>query len=585
VRQHWYASPQDLRRPSAMSGGSASVVAGPLKGLREDEDDEVDGDHRWHFRYNRRLSNFSHAVSVVNFAKNGKWLVIATASGDVKVWDTSCWAEVAKLRANSQSPEVVSRASQRRSSSPRSVRAIRALEISPSQRYLVSCHASALDIFNCLPPWDLECSIPSKVCPATGEIASWCCMAFAPMEEACDLMGRTGHDNHLAALSTTHLCVFDYSGGWGSKEEVLQPKRTRSLVNSPLPTSIGYTACGNWLVCGYESGQLQIWNAFSLTLERSLISHTGQVNCLTFSPRRAKYDARFVSCGLDRTLRVWHCRGWVVEQIVPETKADRSGVRMCTFSAEGSWLASVAMELSIYRVEISRKMRFSLRLHQRLSAVCGIEGLCTAAFCEGTDTLSVGSRDGVLGLWTKCAGLPPEGPLPMPKLEEKVEKTKPSNADPVHFPKPMSRVSPEGLRPMRMQFPRQTNVDWLNRATLRSSSGSGNSISSVAARLLAGSSAGSAPSLRDDEVATSSQGLGDRSNSLPELRRWSSAHGSEDVLDTFCRSQFPSNLRQVAIASSKAVECLNNPDSTATGGPSPNRRLVQRIQLEPRAIC
>lgn len=409
-------------------------------------------------------------------------------------------------------------------------------------------------------------------------------------------MGRTGHDNHLAALSTTHLCVLDYSGGWGSSDEVLHPKRTRSLLHSPLPTSIGYTACGSWLVCGYESGQLQIWNAFSLTLERSLISHSGRVNCLTFSPRAAKYEARFVSCGSDRTLRVWQCRGWIVEQIVPETKADKNGVKTCRFSADGSWLASVAAELSIYRVEISRRMRFTLRLHQRLSAVCGIEGLCAAAFCKGTDALAVGSRDGVLGLWTKCSGLPPEGPLVTPQLEEKVvEKTSETPPAPFPvFPRPMNRVSPEGVRPMRMQQLPHRQVAWLSRPALGAPNRPGSSIStvaSVAARMLAGGAAsGSAPPpfRSDGDLLSSSRSMGDRSSSLPELRRWSSAHAREDVLDTLCRNQCSSNLRQVGLTPSNGAECMDSSpdDATATSGPPPIiRRLVQRISLEPRAIC
>jgi len=348
-------------------------------------DGDADGDHEWHFRYNRRLQCFSHSLSCLTFSLDGNYLVSGTASGDVKVWDTGSWAEAARLK-NSLRKEP------------------RALVISPAQRWLVCAYPSVLQIFHCGPPFRLEQAMPSIVDPATKEVQEWMCIAFSPMSEVDHPGGKTGQDNHLAAFSSAALLVLDYSSGWSGDT----PRRMRSLMQSSKPTSLCYTSCGWWLVCGFQSGQLQIWNAFSLTLEKILNGHSDRINCLAPSPRAASYESRFVSCGMDQTLRVWHTNGWLVEQHLHDTRCDLNGVLQCTFSNSGCWLVSVASELSVYRVQIRPSGRLVLALHQRLAAICGAEGLRAAAFCSNGDAIAVGSRDGVLGLWTKHPGNPPD---------------------------------------------------------------------------------------------------------------------------------------------------------------------------------
>eukprot|EP00421_Protoceratium_reticulatum_P036287 CAMPEP_0168462048 /NCGR_PEP_ID=MMETSP0228-20121227/54316_1 /TAXON_ID=133427 /ORGANISM="Protoceratium reticulatum, Strain CCCM 535 (=CCMP 1889)" /LENGTH=87 /DNA_ID=CAMNT_0008477415 /DNA_START=54 /DNA_END=314 /DNA_ORIENTATION=+ len=65
-------------------------------------DEGISSDHEWHFRYNRRLQCFSHSVSCLTFSTDGAYLVSGTASGDVKVWDTNCWAEAGRLKGSSR---------------------------------------------------------------------------------------------------------------------------------------------------------------------------------------------------------------------------------------------------------------------------------------------------------------------------------------------------------------------------------------------------------------------------------------------------------------------------------------------------
>jgi len=562
------------------------------------EDEELDpevGDHNWHFRYNRRLACFSNSISSLTFSKDGQWLVSGTGSGDVKVWDTGCWAEAAKLKGSKREEP-------------------RALVISPAQRWLVSAYASVLYIFQCEPPWRLEQALPAICCPFTKETSEWSCVAFSPMAEVDHPQGHTGQDNHLAAFSTMHLCVLDYSGGWGDT-----PRRTRSLLYGTKATCLAYTACGWWLVCGYESGQLQVWNAFSLTLERTLCAHQGQINGLTSSPPDAGYDTRFISCGSDQSLRVWHSSGWILEQVVPDTRCDRAGVRGCTFSSFGNWVVSVANELCVWRVVLSMQGRLMLRLHQRLAAVCGAEGLRAAAFGSCHDAIAVGSRDGVLGLWTKCTGMPPDPPqaasVASPSKGQSV-RSEPWRGD-RPLPRPMQRITPEGLKPLaarastqKNEEPPKSRAEWFQRAHLRSLS-----MSNLAGRNSPGTGNSSAASTAGRLAVTpdSSRRMTSVGNEAPEITtratmirtnteivRWKTTNCVEfkDVLNVHCeegKSSSGNGLNtppQKQIRKSMSMSNIASNDLGETEPISPIRQSmlratrgkVQRISLEPKVI-
>lgn len=409
------------------------------KDLYNDEFEE--GDHAWHWRYNRRLSCVSHAISNLIFSQDSRYLVSGTAFGDATVWDTGCWAEAAKLKGccKRETP--------------------RALSISPAQRWLVVAYAKVLHIFNCKPPWKLEQSLQAQLDASTGNISEWKCCAFSPMAEVDHPAGHAGQDNHLAVFSNSALCVVDYSGGWGEDA----PRRTRSLMQSGMPTMSVYTACGSFLIAGFGSGVLQIWNTASLTHVKTLSAHQDCVLGLAASPNEAAYAPRLVSCSVDQTLRVWHSACWVLEQHVHDTRCDRNGVRKVVFSPSGQWLLSVANMLCVWRVNITKRGRLLLTLHQRLSAVCGAEGLSTAAFSR-QDALAVGSRDGVLGLWIKCAGLPadPAEDAPTSPVSAVPRRLEPRGAERMILARPMQKVTTGGIRPQTRQFVRS---DWHRRST------------------------------------------------------------------------------------------------------------------------
>lgn len=408
------------------------------------EEDDVAGDHEWHFRYNRRLQCFSHAVTNIAFSEDGQHLVSSTSLGDVKVWDTGTWAERARLRGGMRKE-------------PRTV------AISPAQRWLVSAYASVLQVFKCGPPWRLEKSLPAPLDPATKEQHEWLCVAFSPMSEVDHPGGKTGQDNHLAAFSSAALCIIDYSDGW----ENTGPCRSRSLMQCSKATSLAYTACGFWLICGFDNGLLQVWNAFSLTTEKTLNGHSESVTCLASSPRGAPYDSRFVSSGVDQMIRLWHSNGWILEQNVHDMSSDFSGVHMVAFSSNAKWLISVSTELTVWSICLTSRGRLVLGLHQRLRAVCGSEGLQCAAICSYGDAIAVGSKDGVLGLWTKCPGRPPDASELHTSQAGELAASKGSVpwTPTTSLARPMSRVMPQQSKPFERKV--QPNAHWFSAGPLR----------------------------------------------------------------------------------------------------------------------
>lgn len=553
-----------------------------------DEESDLEMDHDWHFKYNRRLSNFSHSVTSLEFSQDGKLLVTGTGNGFVNVWDTGCWGETGKLKTNRREEA-------------------RAIVFSPAQRWLVATYSSVLNIFRCSPPWSLEQAISPMPDPLTKEPSKWYCVAFSPMAEVDHPKGSVGQDNHLACFSKHHLVVLDYSGGWGADT----PKRTRSIPSNMIPNCLAYTASGWWIVVGFDTGQVQVWNAFSLTLERTMSGHTGLVTSLSSSPRNAMYDPRVVSTSVDQSLRVWQECGWVLEQICPDVKCDSHGVRSCTFSSNGEWLVSVANELCVWRVCISRRGKMNLRMHQRLSASCGSEALRSAACCCLNDAVAVGSRDGVLGLFTKNPGRPADQRV-VKELKDPAalsisratsassSVTSPSwGADALALARPMQRIRPDGGKKLgQLQHAASSPVgrDWFQRTHLRSInvpalrvgiggknfSPSAGSCVTVGSPLPSPSGDGAAPAALIREMA-SPQGI-ERSKSSSAIlagqgdqSRWKRA-GSGFEIDGFVRDDNEKAARKDGQDSLELDTPLRRTIRHRC------RTLVARIALEPESI-
>eukprot|EP00929_Paragymnodinium_shiwhaense_P075211 TRINITY_DN38448_c0_g1_i1.p1 TRINITY_DN38448_c0_g1~~TRINITY_DN38448_c0_g1_i1.p1 ORF type:complete len:629 (-),score=60.95 TRINITY_DN38448_c0_g1_i1:188-2074(-) len=418
---------------SPSRGGSLRLPESVLDddGRNADESELAKTDHLWNYKYNRRLGVCSQAITSVTFSPDGSWFVSCTGGGEVKMWSTATWAESCRLKHTTNEE-------------------VRAIVISPTQRWLLTAYASELRVFHCEPPWKLDASVP--VHSASGKQSEWYCVTFSPMVEVDHTKGFAGSDYFLAAFSTDTLTVIDYSGGWGEGHK----RRTRSLPELARPTSLAYTNCGWWLLCAFEHGHIQVWNAFSLMLERTVCAHSGRIHGIITSPKGAPYATRAVSCGADQALRVWDSAGWVLEQNRPDTRCFKAGIRSCLFSTSGKWLLSVAQELSVWRVVLSDcGKHLSLRIHQRLQAVCGSETIRSAAFCPKTDAIAAGSQDGFLGLWIKHEG--PPHPLTSPITSPANRRSARQMSSPSKSPGlPLfEREKPPLARPMRKITPDQ----------------------------------------------------------------------------------------------------------------------------------
>jgi len=283
-----------------------------------------------------------------------------------------------------------------------------------------------------------------------------------------------------------------------------------------------------------------------------------------------------------------------------------------------------------------------LRLHQRLEAVCGAEGLVTAAFCSQGDALAVGSRDGVLGLWTALPGLPQLTVKEAAARSGLRNKTSSFGEDfqYIHRPlaKPMMHVTPNGVRNLSQTADERKslqNSEWFVRSDLRSLSGTasvfdrskktmkyadrerGNKPSPVTpnirAKLMAAS--GGAGLARRKSLTHDGGDFGDdgdetlqKSSSTPELKRWKpTGHEAvfQDVLSEYCNATgLPCSMSKTLPNMSDLGAKSNAFNSTCWGADSdstPNtptpasmrtsvikhaaQGVVKRITLDAQSIC
>lgn len=528
------STPTEASSAASKSSPSAKVPRGQMKvedpilpedgEKRQQWSDVLECNRAWHYRYNRNLSLFAHSISCLTFSRDARWLISGTGSGDLKVWDTAGWSMVQTLRGC-------------RKEEPCS------LIISPNQAWLVSVQPSALYIFQLRNPFILEQTIAAMICPGNKEASVWCCAAFSPSAESDHSPECHGASKHFVVLSTTHLCVFDYSDDWSSDV----PRRTHSILRYARPSGVSYTPCKGWIIVAYDNGHMQIWNAHSLTLERKISAHDGAVRCMEMSPPESQYACRLVTVGQDRRIRIWHSLGWCLEEERKDKSQDEVGITGCSFSTTGTWLLTISRVLCIWRVCLNRDDRIWLCLHQRVDAIGSVDGVCSAAFSGSRDTLAVGSRDGALGVWSRFPGLPPDYPYEDDADEvadSRVEETgtAPAEADQeglARRPRPMRRVRSLDIALDKYEarkVPSTGPEGWLQKWQLRSST-------TVVPHPVLGAvlrQSGSAPSLQKNGALcdslrsgvlhhsavpiSSKGGVGTPSGSNTDLRRWTCRH-------------------------------------------------------------
>eukprot|EP00930_Biecheleria_cincta_P087488 TRINITY_DN76714_c0_g1_i1.p1 TRINITY_DN76714_c0_g1~~TRINITY_DN76714_c0_g1_i1.p1 ORF type:complete len:602 (-),score=69.70 TRINITY_DN76714_c0_g1_i1:234-2039(-) len=345
----------------------------------------------WELGFDRILQWSSLPVCGLLFVPGTSWLIVALGSGDLKVWDTESWAEITTLKG-------------RPGELPISVSCSM-----PDARghWLVNAQSSGLCVFRCCPPWSIECCIPpcaEQANSPNSPVHVWCCASFSYVT------------SKLAAASTGHLVVLAYERGWGSAVS----SRSHSLPPDTKPTGITFTSCGTWLALSNDLGQVQIWRAAHLILEKTLDAQHKMVHCLVSSPPRCGYKPRLVWGGASGSVQVWHSGTWKIESEVRDRDCLESGqeVHWCSFTQDGLWLVTISRTLCIWQVtweypvmqEVGGGLRnLCLILHQRLTDDDSAHGsLKVAAMNHGRQqkqsvhgSLVVGTSNGALSLWTQ----------------------------------------------------------------------------------------------------------------------------------------------------------------------------------------
>jgi len=354
----------------------------------------------WSFRYERTLSFYSTAISVLEFSQDFTKLISGNGSGDVKVWDVAQWSEVKTLRRPAEEKNRVPKC------------------LSSSASGAIACCYPNLICVYSSPQYELALELKP---PQDLGVATWRCLCFSPTNEITT--GESGEDNLLAAWTETSLCVFSV------QSSSVLPRLTRSVIHSSaVPRVCSFTRCGTHVVCGHEDGQIYVWNTSSFTLEKTLVGHLGAITSLSFSTPGGDKSSMLVTCSLDKALRVWEQdKGWKLVYFQSLTSIhDNQAVHSCGFNKTGSYFVTCAADLVVWKWAPQKEYIDTsgppLIPHQKLKGC--MNGMRLKAVAAGASQIAVGTIDGVLGVWGIVHESPPvQEQLVKPKEhDEKNEK-------------------------------------------------------------------------------------------------------------------------------------------------------------------
>jgi len=353
----------------------------------------------WSFRYQRTLSFYSTAISVVAFSHDYTKLISGSGSGDIKIWDTTQWAELRTLRPDGSKNSV-----------PRCVSMSRG-------GLLACCHPNVICVYS--PTFERELTLlpPQDYGPAT-----WRCLCFSPTRTVDHLTGESGEDNALVAWTESALCVYSV------ESNSTLPRITRSVVHASGPPRVcSFTRCGTRVVCGHEDGQIYVWNASSYTLEKTLIGHLGAITSFDFSIATEEHTSMLVTCSLDKAMRLWegHERGWQLAYFLSASLVhDHQAVRACQFSKDGNIFVTCGLELVVWKWLPERRNNpdsgAPLVPHQKLKGC--MDGMRLRVIAAGETQIVVGTIDGVLGVWSMCSGAPPPNEQIKAEHKDRIEQ-------------------------------------------------------------------------------------------------------------------------------------------------------------------
>ena len=265
-------------------------------------------------------------ISSLAYSPDGRRL--ASAGGDLKVWDAATGQEIQTLEGHSGHLTCVAfsldgqRIAAGDASDPRKpggevkvwgaetgreiwtltghTRKVSSLAYSPDGQRLASAAQDEVKL------WDTRTGQETRT--FKGPSASVNCVAFSP-------------DGRLLALAGGDLTVWDAASG-------------REIQTFKGPSRIvAYSPDGRLLATAAWDQTVRVWDAATGQGIQSFKGHSASVNCVAFSPD----GQRLASCGLDQTVKVWDA---VTGQEIQTFKGHTDSVDCVAYSPDGRRLAS-----------------------------------------------------------------------------------------------------------------------------------------------------------------------------------------------------------------------------------------------------
>ena len=190
-----------------------------------------------------------------------------------------------------------------------------------------------------------------------------------------------GHDDQVRAVAVSADGETVVTGGRDATVRVWSGRAAVTLgTHGSAVLAVAVSADGAWAVSGGQDHRLRLWNVAEARCERQLPGHDAAVSAVFID------EARVVSAGWDRVVRVWPRRGGEAEVVLGHTSPVLAlavvGDRVCGAGADGE-----------VRVWDARSGRLVRRFEAHAGEVSGV------ALSADGDTLVTVGADGKLRSW------------------------------------------------------------------------------------------------------------------------------------------------------------------------------------------
>jgi WD40 repeat protein/tetratricopeptide (TPR) repeat protein/tRNA A-37 threonylcarbamoyl transferase component Bud32 len=355
---------------------------------------------QWEWHYLKGLCRGDHLtllghkdpVHGVAFSPDGKHVVTSSGDGTVRVWDAASGKEIRVLQAGRVSQGVA---------------------YSPDGRYV----AAAISGPHAIKVWDAASG--SEVLALTGHVNGAICLAYSPDglflasgsvdktvkvwdattgKEMHTLRGHAKAVEGVAFSPDGKRLVSADGGGHVRLWAVVSGSEVMTINNAHgggHVSSVAFSPDGRYVTSSggrtYQ-GEVQVWEAATGKLVRTLAGHTGLVVGFAYSP-----DGQLIaSASYDATVKLWEVR---TGKELFTLRGHTGPVGKVAFSADGTRLASAGLEQDRPTAkvwDVTEQEAFALKAHA--------DWIKAIAFSPDGKWFASASGDGTVTLWEPAAG-------------------------------------------------------------------------------------------------------------------------------------------------------------------------------------